>query len=185
MVYHPHRLQNFDDWRLPTRTETTPVPEHRPYAPAQGDEPLHDDYVAFTSPQQELARRLNLVLDLAVTEGDKPLTFRTIADALQCEGIPLSRARWAYMVSGNGPLVTDERLLSGIASVLDVAPAYLLGGADVPRRVEARLDHLRALRTRRVRDFAARSLIDVAPKTLRSIISLLDDDLRRQAADVH
>ncbi|PWC05506.1 hypothetical protein [Agromyces badenianii] len=146
---------------------------------------MHDQYAEFTSPQQELARRLNLALDLAVAEGGTPITFRTIADAVGREGISLSRARWAYMLSGNGPHVTDQQLLSAIAAVLAVDPAYLLGDDAGPERVGSSFDHLRALRTRRVRDFAARSLLDVAPETLRSITRLLDDDLRRQTAAAH
>ncbi|MFB6610594.1 hypothetical protein ACFCVO_09765 [Agromyces sp. NPDC056379] len=142
---------------------------------------MPDQVREFESPQQELARRLNLVLDLVVAEGGTPVTFRSLAGDLQRVGISLSRGRWAYMVSGNGPLVTDRRLLSAIAGVLDIDPGYLVGEAAVPERVGARLDHLRELRTRRVREFAARSLIDVAPDTLRSITRLLDDDLRRLA----
>jgi hypothetical protein len=145
---------------------------------------MPDQFPELESPQQGLARRLNLVLDLLVAEGDTPVTFRALADELQRGGISLSRARWAYMVSGNGPLVTDRQLISAIADVLDIDPQYLLDGTELPAHVDARLDGLRELRMRRVRDFAARSLIDVAPDTLRSITRLLDDELRGPVASV-
>ena len=55
------------------------------------------------SPQAQLARRLNLLLDAAVAERGKPVTFREVQAELAARGIKLSRARWFYMKEGTGP----------------------------------------------------------------------------------
>lgn len=153
-------------------TEAAPEPQ----GPSESAE------IDLSTPQQELARRLNLVLDLAVVDDGRPRTYREISAGLQADGIQLSRARWAYMLSGRGPLVTDAALLAALARVLEIEPDYLTGASDeLPERVGALLDTLRNVRVRRVHEFAARSLIDVAPETLASISLLLEADLRERA----
>jgi len=127
--------------------------------------------------QRELARKINLLLDVVVAEGSTPHTYKDIAAALAAKGLSLSRARWAYMLSGTGPLVTDPALLTGIAEFFRIPAEYLLGSDDdIPERVDSQLAFVRQLRANRVVDFAARTLSDVSPETLRAITALLQDD---------
>ncbi|UUL75718.1 hypothetical protein NG819_16295 [Pseudarthrobacter sp. Fe7] len=75
---------------------------------------MSSDQEAFSaglSPQAELARRLNLLLDVVVAERGQPVTFREVQQKLQSRGIKLSRARWFYMKDGTGRLVSDPALL--------------------------------------------------------------------------
>lgn len=131
-----------------------------------------------SGPQAELARKLNLLLDVVVAEGNTPHTYREIADDLRAKHLSLSRARWAYMIAGTGPLVTDADLLTGIAEFFQIPPAYLLGSDDdVPERVDSQLAFVKKLRAQRVVSFAARTLGDVSPETLRHITELLEDDI--------
>lgn len=128
------------------------------------------------SPQLELARKLTLLLDVVVAEGNTPYTYRQIEAGLNERGLTLSRARWAYMISGDGPLVTDPALLTGIAEFFRIPPEYMLGSDDdLPERVDAQLEFVKALRVQRVVSFAARMLGDVSPDTLRSITELLGE----------
>ena len=128
------------------------------------------------SPQVELARKLNLLLDVVVAEGNTPYTYRQIAQGLKDKGIALSRARWAYMITGDGPLVTDTALLTGIGQFFRIPPEYLLDAdGELPDRVDAQLAFVKSLRVKRVVSFAARLLGDVSPETLRSITELLDE----------
>lgn len=129
------------------------------------------------SPQLELARKLNLLLDVVVAEGNTPYTYRQIEAGLAERGLTLSRARWAYMITGEGPLVTDPALLTGIAEFFRIPPEYMLGSdGDLPERVDAQLAFVKSLRVARVVSFAARMLGDVSPETLRSITELLESD---------
>jgi len=132
------------------------------------------------SPQRELARKLNLLLDVVVAEGNTPHTYKQIAAGLQARGLSLSRARWAYMITGDGPLVTDVDLLTGIGEFFRIPPEYLLGSdGDLPERVDSQLAFVKSLRAQRVVNFAARTLGDVSPETLRSITALLEEDMQR------
>ena len=129
------------------------------------------------NPQLELARKLNLLLDVVVAEGNTPYTYRQIEAGLKDRGLTLSRARWAYMITGEGPLVTDPALLTGIAEFFRIPPEYMLGSdGDLPERVDAQLAFVKSLRVARVVSFAARTLGDVSPETLRSITELLESD---------
>jgi len=129
------------------------------------------------SPQLELARKLNLLLDVVVAEGNTPYTYRQIEAGLKDRGLTLSRARWAYMITGDGPLVTDPALLTGIAEFFRIPPEYMLGSdGDLPERVDAQLAFVKSLRAQRVVSFAARMLGDVSPKTLQSITELLENE---------
>lgn len=136
-------------------------------------------------PQLELARKLNLLLDVVVAEGNTPYTYRQIAEDLDARGLSLSRARWSYMIAGSGALVTDVQLLTGIAEFFRIPPAYLLGSDDdIPERVDTQLAFVKSLRAKRVVSFAARILGDVSPDTLRSITALLEEDMEDQGASV-
>ena len=135
------------------------------------------------SPQLELARKLNLLLDVVVAEGNTPYTYRQIEAGLKERGLTLSRARWAYMITGEGPLVTDPALLSGLAEFFRIPPEYMLGSdGDLPERVDAQLAFVKGLRVARVVSFAARMLGDVSPETLRSITDLLQNQAQQTEA---
>ncbi|TFD61041.1 hypothetical protein E3T39_07595 [Cryobacterium suzukii] len=124
-----------------------------------------------------MARKLNLLLDVVVAEGNTPYTYKQIEHGLKNKGVALSRARWAYMITGDGPLVTDPALLTGIAEFFRIPAEYMLGSdSDLPERVDAQLSFVKSLRVARVVSFAARMLGDVSPETLRSITDLLQDN---------
>ena len=132
------------------------------------------------SPQAQLARRLNLLLDAAVAERGKPMTFREVQAELADRGIKLSRARWFYMKEGTGRLVRDPALLAGLCSIFKVDPSYLIGGdAELPERIDSQLEFVKSLRAARVKSFAARTLGDVSPETLRAISEYLNKDIGR------
>lgn len=138
--------------------------------------PASGPLIPGLTPQQDLARKLTLLLDVVVAEGNTPYTYRAIAEGLAEQGLSLSRARWAYMIAGTGPLVTDVALLTEIAEFFRIPPAYLLGSDDdIPERVDAQLAFVKKLRAKRVVSFAARTLGDVSPEMLRSITELLDE----------
>ncbi|MFF1880569.1 hypothetical protein ACFVVC_03755 [Pseudarthrobacter sp. NPDC058196] len=134
------------------------------------------------SPQAELARRLNLLLDVVVAERGQPITFREVQEKLADKGIKLSRARWFYMKDGTGRLVSDPALLSALCGIFDVDPAYLLDAdsADLPQRIDSQLEFVKSLRAARVKTFAARTLGDVSPDTLRAITEYLNRDISRR-----
>ena len=88
--------------------------------------------------QVELARKLNLLLDVVVAEGNTPYPYKQTAQGRKDKGVALSRARWAYMITGKGPLVTDSALLTGIGEFFRIPPEYLLhSDGDLPDRVDA------------------------------------------------
>ena len=134
------------------------------------------------SPQAELARRLNLLLDVVVAERGQPVTFREVQEKLADKGIKLSRARWFYMKDGTGRLVSDPALLGALCEIFNVDPAYLLGSddADLPQRIDSQLEFVKSLRAARVKTFAARTLGDVSPETLRAITEYLNKDISRR-----
>lgn len=132
------------------------------------------------SPQAQLARRLNLLLDVVVAERGKPVTFREVQAELASRGIKLSRARWFYMKEGTGRMVSDPVLLSGLCQVFGVDPEYLASGdAALPERIDSQLEFVKAVRAARVKSFAARTLGDVSPETLRAISEFLNQDIGR------
>ena len=130
-----------------------------------------------------LASKLNLLLDAVAAERGHPLTYREVAAALEARGVSLSRARWSYMLSGSGYLVTDEPLLRGLAAYFEINADYLLGGVDVaePERIAAVNELIAAMRAARVRTFAARTLGQVSPPTLRAITEILNQVIDRPA----
>jgi hypothetical protein len=134
------------------------------------------------SPQAELARRLNLLLDVVVAERGQPVTFREVQEKLANKGIKLSRARWFYMKDGTGRLVSDPALLSALCEIFNVDPSYLTdsNGADIPERIDSQLEFVKSLRAARVKTFAARTLGDVSPETLRAITEYLNKDISRR-----
>lgn len=118
-------------------------------------------------------------MSVAKTDTGEPLTFKAISAALAERGVVLSRARWSYMLHGNGPLVTNPRLLRALADVLGVDVSYLTPGANgpLPERIEAQLNVLRAIRYSKFKVVAARELGEVAPRTLDAITEILNQHL--------
>ncbi|MDQ0691476.1 hypothetical protein [Arthrobacter sp. W4I7] len=137
---------------------------------------------AELSPQAELARRLNLLLDVVVAERGQPVTFREVQQKLAEKGIKLSRARWFYMKDGTGRLVSDPALLGALCDIFNVDPDYLMGSdaSDLPERIDSQLEFVKSLRAARVKTFAARTLGDVSPETLRAITEYLNRDISRR-----
>ncbi|WP_201293237.1 hypothetical protein [Arthrobacter zhaoguopingii] len=132
------------------------------------------------SPQAQLARRLNLLLDVVAAERGRPVTFREVQVELDRRGIKLSRARWFYMKEGTGRLVSDPVLLAELCKIFKVDPSYLAGdNADLPQRIDSQLEFVKALRAARVKTFAARTLGDVSPETLKAITEYLNVDIDR------
>lgn len=132
------------------------------------------------SPQAQLARRLNLLLDVVVAERGTPVTFREVQAELAGRGIKISRARWFYMKEGTGRLVSDPVLLAGLCDIFKVDPSYLIGDdATLPERIDSQLEFVKSLRAARVKTFAARTLGDVSPETLQAISEYLNKDIGR------
>ncbi len=136
------------------------------------------------SAQLVLARRLNLLLDVVMAERGSPLTFPELQKELGARGVSLSRARWSYMKDATGPLVSDLQLLTAISEVFNIDPAYLLGDQEsgLPERIDSRLEFLRSLQAAKVKTFAARTLGEVSPETLRAITEYLNNDIQRRSA---
>ena len=127
---------------------------------------------------EDLAKRLRLLLDVAVAETGREPTFTQIAAFLQERDMNLSRSRWTYMVNGHR-YVQDRPLFEGLAAFFEVDPAFLAGevGAETPAKVRAQLDVVRAMRAARVNTYAARTLGDISPNALQAISRFLDAEV--------
>jgi len=130
---------------------------------------------------EDLAKRLRLLLDVAITETGTEPTYSQIAAFAQGRGVNLSRSRWTYMVNGHR-YVQDRRLFEALADYFQVDAAFLVGDdeAPMPPRVRAQLDLVRSMRAAKVKSYAARTLGDVSPDALKAITRFLDEELRRQ-----
>ncbi|WP_424468077.1 hypothetical protein [Pseudoclavibacter helvolus] len=118
-------------------------------------------------------------MDVVQADDGEPYTYRLIAERLKEQGITLSRARWAYILSGEMYDVKDRPLLEGLARIFDVPASYLLSDSgEVPERVNSQLEFVRSLRARRVKAFAARTLDGVSPETLKAITDFLNRDIK-------
>jgi hypothetical protein len=127
---------------------------------------------------EDLAKRLRLLLDVAIAETGSEPTFTQIAVFLEERGMNLSRSRWTYMVNGHR-YVQDRALFEGLAAYFDVDPEFLAGeaGAETPAKVSAQLDLVRAMRSARVKTYAARTLGDISPNALQAISRFLDAEI--------
>jgi hypothetical protein len=124
---------------------------------------------------ETLARKINLLLDVLVSDTGKPLDYAAMRDGAQKAGYYLSRTRWTLLKAGKEQVVPDEALRA-IAAVFDVDPEYLLQeGGKLPERVEAELELIRSMRRAEVRNFATRALGPVDPEALRAIAKILDE----------
>lgn len=124
-----------------------------------------------------LARKINLLLDVIVSDNGKPYEYTAIRDAIkEKNGYFLSRTRWTLLKAGKVQVVPDEALRA-IAVFFDVNPEYLIQDeGKMPERVEAELALIRSMRRAEVLDFAARALGPIDPDTLLEIAKILDDD---------
>jgi transcriptional regulator with XRE-family HTH domain len=127
---------------------------------------------------QNLAKRLRLLLDVAIAESGSEPTYSQIAAYLDQRGTSLSRSRWTYMVNGHR-YVQDAAVFEGLAAFFDVDAAFLLGEDDapVPAKVSAQLDLVRSMRAAKVKSYAARTLGDISPKALQAISRFLDEEM--------
>ena len=123
---------------------------------------------------RELASRLAILLDHVEAVRGTPMTFTEISRWLEDRGVPLSRARWSYMLSGDSWRVRDAELFDALAELFGVDVAYLTGDGELPRAVAAEMHLVRALRRARVQHFAARNLGDVDPAAYEAIADYLD-----------
>ena len=164
----------------PKALDASKVPRGQVYQEASdmsngSGKPLSDD--VGNSEERDapvLSQRLRLLVDLYCVEHGAELKYGELADALDRQGIKLSRARWSYMLNGHRT-VDDPDLLTGLADFFGVSPAFLLTNGPMPDRLTAQLDLIRAMRVSKVRSFAARTLGDVSPRTLNAITQFLDD----------
>ena len=130
----------------------------------------------------ELARRLNLLQDVHASENHgKPLGFSELRERLEARGVNLSEGRWAYMLSGQGALTTDSRLLSELAEVFEVDASYLLDWDDpeLPARIIANRELIAALRRNKIIKAAARSLGPLSPTTINALSKIIDAEMSK------
>lgn len=130
---------------------------------------------------EDLAKRLRLLLDVAITETGAEPTYSRIAAFVQNRGVNLSRSRWTYMVNGHR-YVQDRRLFEALAGFFEVDADFLVGDDDapMPARVRAQLDLVRSMRAAKVKSYAARTLGDVSPDALRAISRFLDEEMTHE-----
>ncbi|TFD79227.1 hypothetical protein [Cryobacterium fucosi] len=126
----------------------------------------------------DLAKRLRLLLDVAIAESGSEPTYSQIAAYLDQRGTSLSRSRWTYMVNGHR-YVQDPAVFKGLAAFFDVDAAFLAGedGVAIPAKVSAQLDLVRSMRAAKVKSYAARTLGDISPKALQAISRFLDEEM--------
>lgn len=125
---------------------------------------------------ETLARKVNLLHDVIVSETGKPYEYAAVRDGVQKAGYYLSRTRWSLLKAGKEQVVPEEALRA-IAEFFDVDPEYLLQEeGKLPERVEAELELIRSMRRAEVRNFAARALGPVDPEALKAIAKILDEN---------
>ena len=128
----------------------------------------------------ELARRLNLLLDFEEAQRGSPVPFSAIEEYVAAQGGSLSRAKWTYMLSGDGRRNRDTGLLLLLAGFFEVDERFLLEDSDVPERIGAQLALVRSLRSARVSGFAARTFPgELSPEALRRIAEVLEEESER------
>ncbi|OII13278.1 hypothetical protein [Curtobacterium sp. MCBA15_008] len=128
----------------------------------------------------ELARRLNLLLDFEEAQRGSPVPFAAIEEYVAEQGGSLSRAKWTYMLSGDGRRNRDTGLLRLLAGYFEVDERFLLEDSDVPERIGAQLALVRSLRSARVSGFAARTFPgELSPEALRRIAEVLEEESER------
>jgi hypothetical protein len=128
----------------------------------------------------ELARRLNLLLDFEESQRGAPVPFSAIEDWVDARGGSLSRAKWTYMISGDGRRNRDTALLRLLAEFFEVDERFLLEDSQIPERIGAQLALVRSLRSARVSGFAARTFPgELSPDALRRIAAVIEEESQR------
>lgn len=147
-----------------------------PVAKGRGSATMTEDESQAAA--EDLAKRLRLLMDVAVAESGTEPTYSQIANYLHERGTNLSRSRWTYMINGHR-YVQDPAVFEGLAAFFDVDAAFLLGedGAATPEKVSAQLDLVRSMRAAKVKSYAARTLGDISPKALHAITKFLDEEM--------
>lgn len=136
---------------------------------------LSTERLASKQRAETLASKINLLLDVIMSESEKPFDYGAIRDGAQKAGYYISRTRWSLLKHGKAQVVPND-LLRALATVFDVDPEYLLQeDGKLPDCVEAELELLRSRRRAEVRDFAARRLRQVDPRAFRAIAKILDE----------
>ncbi|MEL5990696.1 hypothetical protein ACOKGD_13705 [Microbacterium phosphatis] len=127
---------------------------------------------------EDLARRLRLLLDVAIAESGSEPTYSQIAAFARDRGVNLSRSRWTYMVNGHR-YVQDRPLFEVLAEFFDVDASFIAEGGDapMPAKVRAQLDLVRSMRAAKVKSYAARTLGDISPEALEAISRFLDKEV--------
>lgn len=138
----------------------------------------HKDAEMQRQATELLANRLRTLLDITEARTGAEVTFTDISEYLAGRDITLSRSRWSYIVNGHR-YVDDVRLLDAISDFFNVPHGYLRGDEELPERLAAELDLVRAMRAAKVRTFAARTLGDLSPETLGAITEYLDKEAAR------
>ena len=135
----------------------------------------------------ELARRINLLLDVIQTETGERYSFEHIRDELAKYGVKISSGRWFYMIKGDGPLVTDVPLLTALADFFQVDRSYLIDWElkGLPERIDSQLELVKSLRAARITSFAARTLGPLSAEGTRALAKLVEDEMNLQARDTH
>lgn len=132
----------------------------------------------------DLAKRLRLLLDVAIAETGEEPTYSQIVAFLQTRGVSLSRSRWTYMVNGHR-YVQDRALFDALAEYFEVDTAFLASRDDaaMPAKVAAQLDLVRSMRVAKVKSYAARTLGDISPEALQAITRFLDNESSEETAE--
>ncbi len=127
---------------------------------------------------EDLAKRLRLLLDVAIAETGIEPTYSQIAAFMLSRGVSLSRSRWTYMVNGHR-YVQDRQLFEGLSEFFAVDQSFLIGEEDAPMplKIRAQLDLVRSMRAAKVKSYAARTLGDISPEALQAISRFLDEEM--------
>jgi hypothetical protein len=134
----------------------------------------------------ELARRLNLLKDVHASENDgRSIAFSDLRERLLESGVNLSEGRWAYMLSGQGALTTDSRLLTELARIFEVDASYLLDWEDpaLPDRILANRELIATFRRNKIIKAAARSLGPLTPKSIEALSRIIDAEMSKDFRD--
>ena len=130
-----------------------------------------------TQRAETLASKINILLNIVVSESGKPFDYAAIRDEARTAGYCISRTRWSLLKHGKVQVLPNE-LLSALATVFDVDAEYLLQeDGTLPQHVEAKLELLRRRRRAEVRKFAAQRLMPVDPEAFTAIARILDEGI--------
>jgi hypothetical protein len=132
----------------------------------------------------ELADRLNLLLDFSEAARGEPVTYAEIASFVEAQGSALSRAKWSYMTAGGGRRNKDLELLAALARFFEIDPAFLTSKGEVPDRIKAQLELVQSLRANKVRSFAARTFRgELSSTALDAIARILAEETAKAEGD--